>query len=57
MSETSPTAEKLQMPISNETILTHIPLEEATDQSEEQGRKKEKKVNFSDSYKLKVRFL
>ena len=43
MSETSPTAEKVQLPISNETILTHIPLEEATDQSEEQGREKGEK--------------
>ena len=35
MSETSPTAEKVQLPISNETILTHIPLEEAP--GEERG--------------------
>ena len=55
MSETSPTTEKVQLPISNETILTHIPLEEATDQPEEQGgKKRKKKVNFSDSYKLKI---
>ena len=46
MSETSPTAKKVQLPISNETILTHIPLEEATDQSEEQEGEKRKKSKF-----------
>lgn len=45
MSETSPTAEKLQMPIRTDNTYAH-PLEEATDQSEEQGRKKEKKSKF-----------
>lgn len=63
ISETSPAKQKAQMPVSNQTILTHIPLEEATDQSEEQGKGKEKKkiVNINDSYKNylcnKVRWL